>query len=66
MSRTVNDGLIKGLTIGLEGVLVSHLQFADDTIFILEQDVDSFVNTLSILRLFEVISGLKIYLTKRY
>ena len=52
-SRAVDNGLVKGLTIGREKVLVSHLQFTDDTIFFLEPKGDSLVNILNILGLFE-------------
>lgn len=34
LSRAVNNGLVKGFTVGSQGVLDSHLQFADDTVFL--------------------------------
>lgn len=40
VSRVANNGMVKGLPIGSQSVLVSHLQFADDTMFFLELDVD--------------------------
>ena len=33
VSRAVDNGLVKGLTVGREQVLVSHLQFTDDNFF---------------------------------
>ena len=59
-SRGVDNGLVKGLFVGGERVLVSHLQFADDIVFYLEPVVDSFVNIVSMLGFFKAISGLKI------
>lgn len=64
VSRAVSNGLVKGLSVGSEGILISHLQFADDTILFLEPDAESFVNVLSLLRFFEIASGLKINLSK--
>ena len=49
---------------GRDNVLVSHLQFADDTIFFLEPDGDSFKNLLKVLALFCSTSGLKINMGK--
>lgn len=61
----ISKGFFKGLFIDSDGILVSYLQFVDDTIFFLEQDVDFFVNILSILKFLEVIYGLKINLPKK-
>ena len=46
ISRGVASGLIKGVKVGLEGTVLSHLQFANDTILFLENDNDSFSNAL--------------------
>lgn len=46
LSREVNKGLVKRSNVGPQRVLVSHVQFAYDTIFFLEPDTDSFVNIL--------------------
>ena len=48
---------------GSDDVLVSHLQFADDTVLFLEPNANSFLHSLLILSLFEIISGLKINLS---
>ena len=50
-------------SVGSEDVLVSHLQFADDTVLFLEPNANSFLHSLLILSLFEIISGLKINLS---
>lgn len=38
----INKGFFEGLTVDSDEVLVSYLQFADDTVFFLEQHVDFF------------------------
>ena len=50
-------------SVGSDDVLVSHLQFADDTVLFLEPNANSFLNSLLILSLFKIISGLKINLS---
>ena len=46
ISRTVASGLIRGVKMGSEEIVVSHLQFADDTILFLDNDKDNFLNAL--------------------
>lgn len=60
LSRAKELGLIRGVTIGFEGLNVSHLQFADDTILFYEADWVEVTNVKRILRFFEVVSRLKI------
>ena len=64
ISRAMASGLIKGVKVGSEGIVVSHLQLANDTILLLDNDKDSFVNALSIFQIFELSSKLKINLSK--
>ena len=64
ISRGVASGLIKGVKVGLEGTVLSHLQFAHDTILFLENDNNSFSNALSLLQIFKISFGLKINLSK--
>ena len=45
-------------------MVVSHLQFANDAIFFLKPDGQSFISILTILGFFETISGFKINLAK--
>ena len=45
-------------------MLISHLQFADDTLFFLEQGESSFRNLLTVVGLFCSVSGLKINMAK--
>ena len=64
LARGVETGVVKGLEVGNEGLEISHLQFADDTILFLSEDRDKFYNVLSLLQIFEVVSGLRINLSK--
>jgi len=52
--------LLSGVKIGNEEVQVSFLQFADDTLFFCEDSRSNVVTIKSILRGFEIASGLKI------
>ena len=60
MEKAQENDLIKGLCIGQEKVEISHLQFADDTIFFLTEDEEVWNNLLQVLNLFCSVSGLKI------
>ncbi|GKV16926.1 hypothetical protein SLEP1_g27494 [Rubroshorea leprosula] len=60
MSSIVEKQLYKGVVIGNKGVTVSHLQFADDTIFFGEASKDNIGVIKSIMRTSELSSGLKI------
>ncbi|GKV23593.1 hypothetical protein SLEP1_g33302 [Rubroshorea leprosula] len=60
MSSAVEKQLYKGVVIGNEGIAVSDLQFADDTIFFGEASKDDIGVIKSIMRTFELSSGLKI------
>ncbi|KAL5575498.1 hypothetical protein UlMin_017197 [Ulmus minor] len=48
----------------LEEVVVSHLQFADDTLFLLEPDKSNIEKVNTILKFFSMCSGLKINMNK--
>ncbi|KAK3197797.1 hypothetical protein Dsin_021212 [Dipteronia sinensis] len=52
--------LVKGVVLGSEGVHVSTLQFADDTILFIQLKVKYIKNARHTLRCFELASGLKI------
>ncbi|GKV49692.1 hypothetical protein SLEP1_g56430 [Rubroshorea leprosula] len=53
-------GLFEGFEVGLNGMQVSHLQFADDTIIFGKATEENVWATKCIMRIFEVVSGLKI------
>lgn len=55
---------ISGFFVGDGSVLVSHLQFADDTMIFYEVDVRQIGYLRCILRYFEVVSSLNINLAK--
>ncbi|KAM2348663.1 hypothetical protein ACFX1X_012268 [Malus domestica] len=60
MEKAQETDLIKGLCIGQEKMEISHLQFADDTIFFLTEDEEVWNNLIQVLNLFCSVSGLKI------
>ncbi|GJR39359.1 reverse transcriptase domain, reverse transcriptase zinc-binding domain protein [Tanacetum coccineum] len=57
-------GIFKGIKVGIETVVVSHLQYADDTIFLGEWDKENAKNLMCILKCFERVLGLKVNLNK--
>ncbi|XP_071727135.1 uncharacterized protein [Rutidosis leptorrhynchoides] len=57
-------GLFRGVEIGNDKVLVSHLQFTDDTIFFGEWGRMNALNLRNLLKCFELSSGLKVNFQK--
>ncbi|XP_028097917.1 uncharacterized protein LOC114297657 [Camellia sinensis] len=64
VDRAKEVGLFEGVQVGRDKVSVTHLQFADDTIFFSEGDESQMVNLYSVVRLFGVLSGLRVNLEK--
>ncbi|GKV41009.1 hypothetical protein SLEP1_g48590 [Rubroshorea leprosula] len=60
------EGLLKGVEIRRGGMMLSLLQFADDTVFMGKADVDNLRVVKAILNWFQLISGLKINFGKSY
>ncbi|XP_028121381.1 uncharacterized protein LOC114318646 [Camellia sinensis] len=60
LTRAYQIGIIKGVKIGIGGVVLSHLQFANDSLFLCETEDEEVKSLKRILRCFEVISGLRI------
>ncbi|GMQ01732.1 hypothetical protein CsSME_00048274 [Camellia sinensis var. sinensis] len=58
--RAREKGLVKGIHVGGNGVVVSHLQFGDDSLLFYEADMQEVMNLKRILRCFEMVTGLKI------
>ncbi|XP_071739104.1 uncharacterized mitochondrial protein AtMg01250-like [Rutidosis leptorrhynchoides] len=56
----VDRGLFRGVEIGRDKVVVSHLQYADDTMFLGEWSTTNARNLFKILKCFELSSGLKV------
>ena len=64
MSQATTKGLFRGFLIGSDKVEVSILQYADDTIFFGEATMENVRAIKTILRVFEMVSGLKINFAK--
>ncbi|MCH79506.1 LINE-1 reverse transcriptase like [Trifolium medium] len=64
MRSAGTKNLFKGFTVGNEGLEISHLQYADDTLCIGEATVENLWSLKAILRGFELASGLKVNFSK--
>ena len=64
MERATEVGFVKGCRVGRDNVMVSHLQFADATLFFMELDESYFKNLLIVVGMFCSVSGLKINMSK--
>lgn len=60
MERARSLGLVRGAVVGKDEVVVSHLQFVDDTIIFCEANIEKVMVIKRILRCFELFSRLKI------
>ncbi|PNX99671.1 cysteine-rich receptor-like protein kinase, partial [Trifolium pratense] len=60
VSKAVDLRIFKGLAVGSPPVVISHLQYADDTLCIGEASVENLWAIKAILRGFEMASGLKV------
>ncbi|KAK2369529.1 hypothetical protein QL285_082658 [Trifolium repens] len=60
MRNAVDKSYFKGFEVGSEDVVVSHLQYADDTICVGEASMENLWTLKAILRGFELASGLKV------
>ncbi|GKV13733.1 hypothetical protein SLEP1_g24717 [Rubroshorea leprosula] len=59
-----NEGLLHGIEVGKRGLTVSLLQFADDTVFLGMADSGNITMVKTILRWFELMSGLRLNFNK--
>jgi hypothetical protein len=64
LSRASSAGLIQGLVPHLIDGGITHLQYADDTVLLLQFSVDNLTNVRMILSCYEAMSGLKINFEK--
>ena len=64
IQRATDLKQISGFQVRRVAEPISHLHYADDTIIFLDADQEQLAYTLSILKCFEVVSGLKINLAK--
>jgi hypothetical protein len=64
MRSAVEKNLFKGFGVGPENLIVSHLQYADDTLCVGEATLENIWTLKAILRGFELSSGLKVNFSK--
>ena len=64
MRQAVEKSIFRGYPVGSQEVSISLLQYADDTIFFGEASMENIKAIKSILRTFELASGLKINFAK--
>ncbi|GKC89012.1 reverse transcriptase domain, reverse transcriptase zinc-binding domain protein [Tanacetum coccineum] len=64
IKEAVQKDIFNGIKVGAERVVVSHMQYADDTIFFGEWDKENAKKIMCILKCFERVSGLKVNLNK--
>ncbi|XP_057774901.1 uncharacterized protein LOC130993882 [Salvia miltiorrhiza] len=64
VERAVERQLLFPVKIGKDEVPITHLQYADDTIFILEADERNVESLISLLLLFHFVSGLAVNFAK--
>ena len=62
--EAISNAVLKGVSVGRDEVIVSHLQYADDTVFFGEWSYRNGRNLMGVLKCFEKASGLKINLSK--
>jgi hypothetical protein len=64
MKKAVTLNRFKGFKVGNRGVVISHLQYADDTLCLGEATFENLWTLKAILRGFELVSGLKVNSSK--
>ncbi|XP_026377155.1 uncharacterized protein LOC113271486 [Papaver somniferum] len=64
IAKAEENGRIAGFKVSMDGPVVSHLLFADDTLLFSADEAQSIHTMRAILTCFEFVSGLSINLTK--
>ncbi|KAJ9558233.1 hypothetical protein OSB04_012847 [Centaurea solstitialis] len=64
VEEALEKGLFKGVKVGSNEVVLSHLQYADDVIFFGEWGAENIVNLVKLLKCFHAVSGLKVNIDK--
>ena len=64
MDKGVSVGMVNGFKMGCDGVHTSCLQFANNTLFMLEASSENLANVRNILKFFSKSLGLKINMHK--
>ena len=67
LSKVEEEGLIQGFRAGsnaVDGLCISHLLYADDTILFCDADPDQLLNVRMVLTCFEAVTGLRVNMAK--
>lgn len=64
ITTATENGGYKGIEVGANKTLITHLFFADDSIFFGEWSVENVLNLIRILHCFQKAAGLKVNLEK--
>ncbi|XP_071688191.1 uncharacterized protein [Rutidosis leptorrhynchoides] len=64
IKQALQVNLIKGIEVGKDRVIISHLQYADDTTIFGEWNRKNISNVFKVLKCFEIFSGLKVNVSK--
>ncbi|GKV02020.1 hypothetical protein SLEP1_g14507 [Rubroshorea leprosula] len=62
--KSEEEGLFRGVEVGKKGLVVSLLEFADDTVILGKADGENVFMVKAVLRWFELMSGLRINFSK--
>lgn len=60
ISKATNKGLWRGVKIGKNELMITHLQYADDTLIFSDANIESLLNIKCVLILFQLASGLQV------
>lgn len=58
--KAFHGGLLEGFHVKNNGMMVSHLQFADDTLILCKASEEQVMYLRCVIRCFKVVSGLKV------
>nr|GEV31370.1 putative ribonuclease H protein At1g65750 family [Tanacetum cinerariifolium] len=64
VNEAVEKGIFKGIAVGNDSVVVSHLQYADDTLFLGDWSKENAKTLVCILKCFEKVSGIWVNMNK--
>ncbi|GKA29747.1 reverse transcriptase domain, reverse transcriptase zinc-binding domain protein [Tanacetum coccineum] len=64
ITKAEQNGIFSGVKVGANNVIMSHLQYADDTIFFGEWNKENAKSLLCILKCFEEVFGLRVNFNK--
>lgn len=64
ITKAVNAGMFKGFKVARDSPVISHLQYADDTLIFCGPREDQIINVKATVLCFEAVSGLKVIFFK--